>query len=441
LSNFTTHLRLLALSILAGGWDKASLSKRLERSLDGGPPDPGRLAARLMFHFDKGQAPTRPQLLDFLANENELHQRFAKRGDRQPALVLDPPLMGELPRHMVTMPLPALATRKDLAEWLGLFDRELTWFADIERRQCRVSQSKLHHYRYRWIEKRSGSLRLIEIPKSRTKMIQRQILREILNRLPPHPCAHGFSRGRSTKSFTKPHLGKPVVLRMDLKDFFHHVPVARLGALFRRLGYPATVAHLLQSLCTHSTSATLAGPAFQTLPWLRRKRLADKHLPQGAPSSPALANLCAWRFDCRLHGVAERFNLDYTRYADDIAFSGSMELLRLAPFLQGVIGSIALDEGFEINHRKTRVRTQAQSQRLAGIVINAKPNLPRAEFDRLRATLHNCIRQGPEGQNQLGHADFKAHLAGRIAYVKWLNPAKGERLRRLWERIEWTNNQ
>jgi hypothetical protein len=224
---------------------------------------------------------------------------------------------------------------------------------------------------------------------------------------------------------------------MDLKDFFHSVPISRIGALFRRLGYPWRVAHLLHGLSTHASSPALAGNNFHALPWEMQKRLADKHLPQGAPTSPALANLVAWRFDCRLQGVANRFSLDYTRYADDLAFSGSRELLKLAPFLKGLTGAIAIEEGFEINHRKTRVQTQAQAQHLGGIVINQGPNLPREEFDRLKAILHNCARWGPQSQNREGVDDFKAHLAGRLAYAVWLNPDKGERLRQLWRRIEW----
>ncbi len=437
MSCFTTNLRLLAVSVLAGAWDKPSLIERLERALDGGPPAPGRLAARLLFHFETGQPPNRPQLLAMLANEESLHRRFASPDAIPPKLVLDPPRMGRPPEKLITLPLPPLATRRDLAEWLGLFDHKLAWFADLERQQSHVTQSKLHHYHYQWIEKRSGDLRLIEIPKPRMKAIQRRILRDILNRLPPHHSAHGFCRGRSSKSFVERHLGKPVLLRMDLKDFFHHVPVARIGALFRRLGYPENVARLLQGLCTHATSEALAGEVFKSLPWERRKRLSDKHLPQGAPSSPALANLCAWRFDCRLQGVAERFDLDYTRYADDIAFSGGRDLLRLAPFLQGVVGAIALEEGFEINHRKTRLRSQAESQRLAGMVVNDKPNLPRSEFDNLKAILNNCVRSGPQSQNREGVSDFRAHLAGRIAYASWLNPAKAARLQHLFNRIQW----
>ncbi|MES9994102.1 MAG: reverse transcriptase domain-containing protein, partial [Candidatus Thiodiazotropha sp.] len=255
LSSLETNLRLLAISVLAGGWDKPGLTERLEQALEGGSPDSTQLASRLLFHFEAGQPPSRQRLMALLANEASLQQRFASPDAKPPRLVLDPPRMGQPPQSLITLPLPPLETRKDLAEWLGLFDHELAWFADLERRQCKVKESKLHHYRYQWIEKRSGELRLIEIPKPRIKAIQRRILREILNRLPPHPAAHGFCRGRSTRSFVASHLGKPVLLRMDLKDFFHSVPLARIGALFRCVGYPTHVAWLLQGLSTHTTSA------------------------------------------------------------------------------------------------------------------------------------------------------------------------------------------
>jgi retron-type reverse transcriptase len=429
---------MLALSILGGAWDKQALSDRIQRALEGAPPNPKRLAARLIFHFDEGQPPSKKRLINFLKGDDELHQRFDQQErEQKPLILLDPPVMGRPPDNLITFPLPPLPTVKDLRLWLGLFDHELAWFADAQRRQGKVKETRLHHYRYQWIEKRSGPPRLIEIPKPRLKMIQRQILREILNRVPSHPCASGFLRGRSIKHFVEPHTGKAVILHMDLKDFFHTVPVSRIGALFRRLGYPWAVAQLLQGLTTHASSSSLAGDSFHALPWEIQKRLSDKHLPQGAPTSPTLANLAAWRFDCRLQGVANRFSLDYTRYADDLAFSGNRELLRLAPFLKGLIGAIAIEEGFEINHRKTRVQTQAQAQHLGGMVINQRPNLPREEFDRLKAILHNCVRWGPQSQNREGVADFKAHLAGRIAYAVWLNPVKGERLKRLWQRIEW----
>ena len=87
------------------------------------------------------------------------------------------------------------------------------------------------------------------------------------------------------------------------------------------------------------------------------------------------------------------------------------------------------------------MRTQAQSQRLAGVITNRKPNLPRAEFDRLKAILHNCPRRGPEAQNREGVQDFKAHLAGRVAYAVWLNPKKGDKLQRLFDVIQWSDRE
>jgi len=438
LSSHATKARRLALSIIAGSWDKDSLAERISRALAGGPLDPKRLAARLVFHFDGALPPSMSQLTTFLQDEEQFRQVWETSEDEfEQNILLDPPVMGPLPESLITFPLPQLATWKDLRVWLGLFDNELAWFADRQGWQGKVVEPKLHHYRYRWITKRSGQWRLIEIPKSRLKAIQRQVLHELLNRVPPHPCAHGFRRRRSCLTYVAPHVGKEVILRMDLKDFFHSVPIPRVGALFRRLGYPWTVARLLQGLCTHAISPPLAGTPFQGLSWEMRKRLQDKHLPQGAPTSPAIANLCAWRLDCRLQGVSEHFGLDYTRYADDLAFSGSARLIRLAPFLQGLVGAVAIEEGFHINHRKTHLNTRAQCQRLAGVVVNEKPNLPRHDYDQLKAILYNCIRFGPDSQNRQEIVDYRSHLAGRVAYVTWLNPSRGERLKALWKRIQW----
>ena len=438
MSSHTIEARRLALSLITGRWDKDSLADRISRALAGGPSEPRRLAARLVFHFDGGLPPSVSQLTGFLQQEDDLRQVWDTRHDRyRQNILLDPPVMGPLPDGLLTFRLPQLATWKDLRRWLGLFDNELAWFADREEWQSKTLEPKLHHYRYRWITKPSGLWRLIEIPKSRLKAIQRQILLELLNRVPPHPCAHGFRRRRSCLTYIAPHVGKPAILRMDLKDFFHSVPTRRICALFRRLGYPWTVARSLQGLCTHAVSPSLAGVPYQELSWARKKRLQHKHLPQGAPTSPAIANLCAWHLDCRLQGLSEHFGLDYTRYADDLAFSGSAELTGLAPYLQGLVGAVAIEEGFSVNHRKTRLHTQAQCQRLAGIVVNEKPNLRRREYERLKAILHNCVRFGPDSQNRRGLLDYKSHLAGRVAYAAWLNPSRGSRLWALWRLIQW----
>lgn len=427
--------RWLAFSVHTGAWNRAALADRFAAALPESEPAPARLAELVCAQFGEDAPPDVKALARFLRAEPLLAPVFKNDAIKGP--LLTPYTMQPTPEGIAASPLPALPTLRDLGRWLCLFDTEITWFADSHARQNRVTEEKLHHYRYVWIARRSGGVRLIETPKSRLKAIQRAILRDILDHVPPHGCAHGFTRGRSIKSFAAPHAGQDVVLRLDLKDFFHSVPVHRVGGLFRRLGYPPNVARTLRGFCTNAVSPHLAGPEFERLPWEERKRLRNKHLPQGAPTSAALANLCAWRLDCRLKGLADRYGYAYTRYADDMAFSGPVHLARRAGFIETLAGAIALEEGFCLNHRKTRLRTAAQRQRIAGVVVNDKPNCSRADRDRLKAILHNCVKHGPESQNRDAHPDFKAHLEGRVAHVAWLNPAHGAKLRDVLERIEW----
>jgi RNA-directed DNA polymerase len=196
----------------------------------------------------------------------------------------------------------------------------------------------------------------------------------------------------------------------------------------------------LTGLCTNRVPDEVwhnLGPEERSRSEEDRLRYRTAHLPQGAPTSPALANLCAYRLDCRLDALARSLDAAYTRYADDLAFSGGAEFERGARRFQVVVGCIALEEGFELQMRKSRFMRQGVRQQLAGVVVNAHPNLRRAEYDRLKAILTNCVRHGPTSQNRDGHADFSGHLTGCIAYVSMLNPARGGRLRTLFDRIRW----
>src|SRR5882757_7819190 len=152
---------------------------------------------------------------------------------------------------------------------------------------------------------------------------------------------------------------------------------------------------------------------------LREARMlyARPHLPQGASTSPALANLCAYRLDCRLAGLAESAGAVYTRYADDLAFSGDEEFEKRVERFSIHVAAILMEEGFSVHHRKTRIMRQGVRQHLAGVVANQHPNVIRPDFDRLKATLNNCVRLGPETQNRAGHPSFRSHLDGRVAFV------------------------
>jgi hypothetical protein len=101
------------------------------------------------------------------------------------------------------------------------------------------------------------------------------------------------------------------------------------------------------------------------------------------------------------------------------------------------VAAILLEEGFSVHHRKTRIMRQGVRQHLAGLVVNQRINVRRSDFDRLKATLTNCIRHGPETQNREAHPRFRAHLEGRVAFVEAVNPGKGRRLRSLLQQIQW----
>jgi retron-type reverse transcriptase len=230
-------------------------------------------------------------------------------------------------------------------------------------------------------------------------------------------------------------------LKIDLHDFFPSIRLARIQALFRTIGYPEEVADLLAGLCTNATppdvweadTIRLAGGQLQEACWL----YSQPHLPQGAPTSPALANLCAYRLDCRLHGLAQSAHAVYTRYADDLAFSGDRDFERAAKRFHLHVCATVMEEGFSVHHRKTRIMRQGVRQRLTGLVVNERLNVSRRQFDCLKATLTNCIRFGPQSQNRSGHGEYRAHLDGRISFVETINPARGHRLRELFDRIEW----
>ncbi|MEC5387158.1 reverse transcriptase family protein [Uliginosibacterium sp. H3] len=345
--------------------------------------------------------------------------------------------------------LPRLHTLGDLAAWLQLTPSELDWFADTAGWGSKVSAPKLLHYDSFWRAKARGGWRLIEAPRSRLLAIQRRILHDLLDHIPVHAAAHGCVPGRSVISNAALHVGAQTLVRLDLRDFFTSIRASRVHALFRSLGYTREVSRYLTGLTTHCTSpAVLRGMSvdeYASVESVRKARLEarkylQRHLPQGAPTSPALANLCAYRLDLRLAGAAEECGARYSRYVDDLVVSCPTPSRAHAARIALMAQTIILEEGFVPNPRKTQIASRAQAQRVTGLVVNDRLNVPRKEFDLLKATLTNCLRHGPATQNRESHADFRAHLLGRVAHVVQVNPLRGQRLRALFERIEWNSS-
>ena len=288
--------------------------------------------------------------------------------------------------------LPVLNLPDELADFLGVKLGKLAWLTHRFDEGGRPAREQDSHYHYHWKPKRSGGHRLIESPKRTLKAVQTVILREILDRVPTHPSAHGFVRGRSIRSNAAPHVGQRLLLKFDLADFYGSVRYSRIVAIFRSLGYSREVALWLGRL---TTSAIPAGMTFPHGDALAFRTYYPRHLPQGAPTSPALANLSAYGLDVRLAGLARAYGVQYTRYADDLTFSGPGRIVpalrEFVPLAQSIIRS----ERFFVQREKRKVLRSNQRQTVAGVVVNTKPNISRKQFDQLKAILHNSLRHGP----------------------------------------------
>ena len=419
------RFQCLAEILLDTRWTVDSLEKAVVRFTVPKSKARNRLSAAILLEFNT--PPSRSVLASYLEKHKLCKKLNWSKAARFRLQDVEPSRMRQAVAAPFAASIPTLPTVGQFAEWCDVPFGLVDW----------LSQHRKDHYRVSTTPKRSGGIRIVEAPRARLKAIQRKITTEILQTIPCHSAAHGFVRGRSAITYVRSHVGKPVLLRMDLQDFFPSIAASRVFGLFRSMGYPHAMTQLLTNLCTATCSEEnlrmlqLDDWRFQPKldrQWQLRSLYCRKHLPQGAPTSPAIANLIAYRLDCRLAGLARSVGVDYTRYADDLLFSGSESFGRVARAFAIKVGSIALEEGFQIQFRKTRIMRAATRQTAAGIVLNRCTNLNRIEYDRLKATLCNCARLGPSTQNRNQLADFEAHLRGRVNWVRQLHPSRGEKL-------------
>ena len=289
-------------------------------------------------------------LADHIAGMDQFGPAFqAEQPPRVRRLLLRSARMAAPVFALADLALPPLATQRDLAAWLQIEPEELQWLLSPAQHFREPASMRpgawppAPHYRAMLKPKADGRLRLIEVPLPRLKAVQRRILAGLVERVPVHECAHGFVKDRSVLTHASVHTGQEIVLSWDLRDFFNGVGLARVRALWRALGYPEAVGAALAGLCTVRTPRGVRERLLEggSVDALGAKRLGSPHLPQGAPTSPGLANLCAFGLDLRLEGLAWRFGARYTRYADDLVFSGTSALLRQRRALQAWVEAIA----------------------------------------------------------------------------------------------------
>jgi RNA-directed DNA polymerase len=320
--------------------------------------------------------------------------------------------------------LPVLATPKDVATALAITVPQLRWLC------FHKEAAEKTHYVYFEVPKRSGGTRLLAAPHRKLAAAQQWVLANILARLEVTPQAHGFVPGRSTVTNAKPHIGKHVVVNLDLKDFFPTIIFPRVRGLFESLGYSPAVATLLALLCTESprTPVVHDGRTY----WVAA---GDRALPQGACTSPTLSNLVSRKLDRRLAGSSRSLGWTYTRYADDLTFSGTVEANAKLGLLFARVRHIVAEEGFVVNEKKGRVARQARRQSVTGVVVNEKLGVPREEIRRMRAILHGAKKTGLSAQNRQNRPNFDEYVRGKIAYIAMIDAAKGAALKRSYDQL------
>jgi len=259
-------------------------------------------------------------------------------------------------------------------------------------------------YRTFYIEKKNGNFREINEPLPSLKEIQNWILKEILYLVKVSPYAKAYIKGKSVKDNARFHRKQKKVLSMDIKNFFPSITFRRVLHVFRNIGYRESVAVMLANLCC-----------------------LNGCLPQGAPTSPMLSNIIASSLDYKIVNYIGKEKIRYTRYADDLTFSGDFKEGDLIKNVERIVNR----EGFKINERKTRIRHRNQRQEVTGIVVNEKMQISRKIRHKIRSDVYYIRKYGLDSHLEhmgINKANYLYHLMGIASYALFINP-KDEKLK------------
>lgn len=280
--------------------------------------------------------------------------------------------------------VPIIFEYNHLATLLGFETSEL----------AKISINTQKAYRSFTIPKKKGGVREITSPYPSLAHCQRWIYHYILKKIDFGEYSYAFREGRSIIDNAKVHLGCEELIKIDIKDFFGSITLRRVISIFKNLGYTNLLSFHLASLCCY-----------------------NDHLPQGACTSPALSNIIAKRIDRRLSRLSQKLNLQYSRYADDIAFSGS----RIHPNLLKTIQEIIEDEGFFLNKKKTLMKKKGQKKIITGISITGDSlRVPKKYRREFRKDFYYLQKNGVlEYNGEKGHVDpfYIDRLIGKAHFI------------------------
>ena len=285
---------------------------------------------------------------------------------------------------------------------------------------------KFHtHYRKK-SETKSGKIRTYHRPSPALRNIQKRINKNVLKTLPLPFSMHGYVTKRSTLTNAKSHLGKKYIVNVDIKNLFPSIHYKRVKKMFRQIGFNEGEAAILTRLTT-----------------------VDHCVPHGFPTSPRLANLALINAEKRLRGLLDQRKIGHTFYSDDVTLSGNKTLKKyLKP-----VRTIFKQEGFKIHQKENSLqKPYFKRQKITGLLVNnRKINLPREDIKTLEAIVHNCMVKGPLSQITEFETRFgpprrgastvqklKERVLGKLNYVRRVNPARYKKLKKDFEKIEWS---
>lgn len=279
--------------------------------------------------------------------------------------------------------------------------------------------SKKSHYHIFEIPKKSGGKRKISAPKPQLKYFQQWILENVLSKISVGEVVHGFTEKKSIVTNAEPHLGKDIIINIDLQDFFPSISYKRVKGLFSKLGYSEQLSTIFALACTqaHTEEVLLDGVKYFV-------HKGDRFLPQGSPASPAISNIIAYKLDKRLQGLAQKLGFVYTRYADDLTFStheaNGQNINKLLYFVKEIIN----DENFTVHPDKLHIMRKKHQKKVTGIVVNEKLNVERQKLRKFRALLHNIEVNGWQNQTWGKAFHLINAIEGYINFVYMVNPSK-----------------
>lgn len=262
----------------------------------------------------------------------------------------------------------------------------------------KITSSHEKFYRIYNIPKKTSGTRVIAEPLPSLKEIQRWILDNILNQVKISKFAKAYRRGYSIRSNAWFHKEKKLLLRIDVSDFFGSIRFEHVSNVYQQMGYNKSVVTMLTNLC-----------------------VLKKKLPQGAPTSPALSNIFFIPIDKRISSFAIKRKINYTRYADDMTFSGDFEPGMLIKFVESVLK----DYDLVINKKKTRVLKKHQRQLVTGIVVNEKLQAPRKMRKELRQAVYYIEKFGLSSHLEKTNnkkANHIKYLLGIANFILFINP-------------------